>query len=169
MNGTRKERKYKVYNALEIALRKHKTPHSGATATLLLECFLEDNGRLNASKVVARGICEEGKFTCWRDEMIKSGWLVWNQNQGDKGKYFSGKKLIPYLNKEKIATKELATRDEIVTKDEVPSKEEFDDLKEKVAKIEASMREIYATLDLGEPDPPSYKKLMEKAVKTLPN
>lgn len=164
-----KNRKFKVYNALQLALRKGKIPNHGSTATLLLECFIEDSGRLQASKVVSRDVCQEGKFSTWRDEMIKEGWLVWSQNQSDKGLYFAGKKLIPYLNKEKLATKEIATRDEIITRDEVPSKREFDALRDKVEKIEASMKEIYENLDLGEPDPPLYKKLKEKSDKTLMN
>lgn len=164
-----KNRKFKVYNALQLALRKGQVPNHGSTATLLLECFIEDSGRLQASKAVSRSVCQEGKFSSWRDEMIKEGWLVWSQNQSDKGQYFAGKKLIPYLNKEKLATKEIATRDEIITRDEVPSKQEFDALRDKVEKIEASMKEIYENLELGEPDPPLYKKLKEKSGKTLPN
>lgn len=163
------DRKFTVYKSLAEALRRSKVESSGTVATLLLECFVEDRGRLQASKVISRGICEEGKFSYWRDEMVKNGWLAWNISQMDKGQYSPGKRLITYLNKEKIATKEIVTKDEIVTRDEVPSKEDFEQLKDKVSKIEASMKEIYEALELGEPDPPLYKKLKEKATKSLPN
>lgn len=104
------ERKFSQYIALSSALRRAKVPNYGATSTMLLECFIEGGGRLNAAKTVARKVCDEGKFSIWRDEMIKGGWLVWSQNQNDKGQYFAGKKLIPYLNKEKLVSNEVATR-----------------------------------------------------------
>lgn len=163
------DRKFMVYKSLAEALRRAKVVSSGTVATVLLECFVEDRGRLQALKVVSRGICEEGKFSHWRDEMVKNGWLAWNLNQVDKGQYSPGKRLISYLNKEKLATKEIATRDEIITRDDVPSKEEFEVLKDKVSKIEASMKEIYESLELGEPDPPTYKKLKLKTSGPLPN
>lgn len=163
------DRKFVVYKSLAEALRRSKVESSGTVATLLLECFVEDRGRLQASKVISRGLCEDGKFSYWRDEMVKHGWLAWNINQIDKGQYTPGKRLISYLNKEKFATKEIATRDEIVTRDDVPSKEEFEALKDEVSKIKASMKEIYETLELGEPDPPIYKKLKEKTGGHLTN
>ena len=157
------ERKFSQYIALSSALRRAKVPNYGAVSTLLLECFIEEMGRLSASKVVARGVCVEGKFTEWRDEMVRGGWLIWTQNQADKGKYFAGKRLSQYLNNEKYAAKELVSRDE------VPSKEEFEALKDEVEKIKASMKEIYESLELGEPDPPVYKKLKEKTGYSIQN
>lgn len=162
-------RRFATYNALEKILRRAQVSSSGAVATLLLECFMEDGGRLQASKVVSRNICEEGCFHVWRDEMVKGRWLAWSINQADKGQYHPGKRLVPYINKEKISSKEIATRDEIVTRDEVPSKEEFEALKDEVAKIKVSMKEIYETLDLGEPDPPDFKKLKLRTTAVVPN
>jgi hypothetical protein len=153
------DRKFSVYKALAEALRRARVDSSGAVATLLLECFLEDNGRLQASKAIARRVCEEGSFSNWRNDMIKKGWLVWSQSQTDKGQYFAGKRLISYVNKEKISSRELATRDEVA------SKSDFEELKERVSTIEQSMKTVYAALDLGETDPPLYGKLQKHARK----
>jgi hypothetical protein len=152
------ERKFSQYLALSSALRRAKVPNYGACATLLLECFLEDAGRLQASKVIARNVCEDSCFSQWRNEMIKGGWLIWNLNQHDKGQYFSGKKLIPYLNKEKFSSKEIATRDEVVatrdevvaTRDEVvATRDEVADLRfqlnlheKRLAKIDEAVQEL---------------------------
>ena len=160
MNGTKKDRKFITYNALEIAFRKLKMPNSGSIARLLLECFLEDGGRLQAGKVVARGICEEGKFSFWRDEMVKTGWLVWSPSQADKGHYFAGKKIIPYLNKEKMASKEIVTKDEVLSKNEVATKLEVQVLREEIHQVRNSMEKIYDQLGLGPVDPPGYSKLV---------
>lgn len=154
-----KERRFKVYNALEVSIRRSNVNKPGATATLLLECFIEENGRLSSTKVTARGICEEGRFSSWRDMMVKQRWIVWSANQADKGQYFAGKKLLSYLNKEKLESQEIMTRGEVA------SKSEFEELKERVATIEQSMKTVYAALDLGETDPPLYGKLQKHARK----
>jgi hypothetical protein len=108
-----KNRKFVTWNAAQLALRKMGVPFHGAVATLLLEAFLEDSGRFMASTVYARGLCEEKQFRDWRKNLVDKGWLVWNESQVDKGVYFAGKKLIPYINKEKIAQKEIATRESV--------------------------------------------------------
>lgn len=159
MNGTKKERKYTVYNALEIALRKLKMPNSGSVARVLLECFLEDGGRLQAAKVVARGICEEGKFSLWRDELVKNNWLVWSLSQMDKGHYHSGKKLLPYVNKEKLASREIVTREDILPKEEIATKmelqqtqNELEAVKERLSKVEDAIeRGVEVFLDENPP------------------
>lgn len=119
------DRRFKVYKSLTEALRRAKVESSGTVATLLLECFMEDSGRLQSSKVIARGLCEEGKFTAWRDEMVKNGWLTWSQHQSDKGQYFAGKKLAPYLNKEK-SSEEVITRKDIIPKEHIATKDDLD-------------------------------------------
>ena len=161
-----KDRKFTVYNALEVALRRGKIEKAGATSTLLLETFLEDGGRLKASKVYSRELCEEAHFMVWRKVLIQKEWLVWSESQADKGQYHPGKKLIPYINKEKSSQKE------IVTKDEVPSKADFNNLKleltdtkNRVTTIEESMKKVYSKLKLGEPDPPGYGKLQQHVIK----
>lgn len=162
MTISTKARKFKTYNSLLQALRRGGIENAGIVSTLLLECFIEDGGRIQASKVVSRGVCVEGCFSEWRDSMVKSGWLAWSYAQTDKGMYHAGKKLVPYINKEKLTVKEIVTRDEVISKGEAPSMEEFEVLKNKVARIEASMKEIYETLDLGELDPPDFPKLKIK-------
>lgn len=142
-----KERRFKVYNALEVTLRRGKVEKAGAVATLLLECFVEDSGRLQSSKVVARGLCEEGKFTAWRDEMVKNGWLVWSQYQSDKGQYFAGKKLGPYLNKEKaseevITRREILPKETIATKDELNTKADKSDLEATNLRLEMTQKQL---------------------------
>lgn len=113
MSDSTKNRKYKTYNALVLALRKAGITAHGTTATLLLEALLENEGRLLASTVYSRGLCEENKFKEWRKNLIDKGWLVWCEAQADKGKYHPGKKLLPYINKEILARKELATRESV--------------------------------------------------------
>jgi hypothetical protein len=164
-------RKYSTYNALMLALRKGKVLSFGTTSTLLLETFLENDGRILASQVVARGLCEEGKFRDWRKELIEKGWLLWSESQDDRGQYFAGKRLIHYINKEKITSKEIVTKDEVLSKNEAATKVELEDVREKLAKtderlskVESSMNSIYKKLDLGEPDPPFYKKLQDKVI-----
>ena len=164
-------RRFQQNEALRVALFRQKFALSGSISTVLLETFLENDGRILASKVVARGICEEGKFREWRKELIDKEWLKWSENQDDKGQYYPGKKLLPYINKEKLSSKEIVTKDEVLSKNEAATKLELDDVKEKLAKtderlskVENSMVTIYKKLDLGEPDPPFYKKLQQKVI-----
>jgi len=153
------DRKFSVYKALAEALRRAQVDSSGAVATLLLECFLEDNGRLQASKAIARRVCEEGSFSNWRNDMIKKGWLVWSQSQTDKGQYFAGKKLISYVNKEKISSKEIVTRDEAASKNEV------ENLKERMNRIEEVVQELKKAMEPPETD--EKKKARERAAERL--
>lgn len=141
MNGT-KDRRFKTYNAIEIALRKAKVIKPGAVATLILEAFLEDGGRLTASKAVSRGVCNEGEFSSWRKQLIENGWLIWSESQNDKGQYFPGKKMISYLNKEKIASKELVTKDEVLSKHQAATKDELQELRARMNRIEDVVQEL---------------------------
>jgi len=159
-------RKFVTWNAAQLALRKLAVSSHGATATLLLEAFLEDSGRLTASKVVSRGLCNEGEFSAWRKQLIDKGWLIWSETQSDKGQYFPGKKLMPYVNKEKISSRELVTRNEVLPREEAATRVELESVKRKldatearVLTIENSMKKLYKKLDLGETDPPGYGKL----------
>jgi hypothetical protein len=162
-------RKFRTWNAVQLALKKSKQLNHGTTATLLLETFLENEGRLLASRAVSVGLCEEGKFRDWRKALVEKGWLLWSEAQDDKGQYFAGKKLLPYLNKEKLISKEIVTKDEVLSKHEAATKAELEEVKmklektdDRLCKIESSMQEVYKKLDLGEPDPPFYKKLQDR-------
>lgn len=164
MKNRSNARKYVTYNALMLALRKSKVSSFGSVATILLETFIENEGRLLAAQVVARGICEEGKFRDWRKELIDKEWLKWSEIQTDKGQYFPGNKIMSYINKEKMATKEIVTKDEVLSKNEAATKEELQEVKERLSKVECGVGEIYKKLNLGEPDPPHYKKLKDKII-----
>jgi dGTP triphosphohydrolase len=122
---------------------RSKIELSGATATLILEAFLEDRGRIIASKAVARGLCKEGEFWQWRKTLIEKGWLQWSESQQDKGQYFPGKKLMPYVNKEILAQKEIATRESV---DKVRAeKADRSELEETKKKLEATSSKLEAT------------------------
>lgn len=163
-------RKFHSYKALSESLRRAKIDKYGLVSTLLLEAFLENEGRVLAAQVVARGICEEGKFREWRKELIDKEWIKWSETQMDKGQYFPGKKIINYINKEKIASKEMATKDEVPSKAEFNTlKQELSDTKNRVTTIEDSMKKVYSKLKLGEPDPPGYGKLQQHLTKEETN
>jgi hypothetical protein len=153
------ERKFNQYIAVSSALRRAKVLNYGMCATTLLEAFIEDSGRLTSSKVVSRGLCNEGEFSSWRRQLIENGWLLWSETQSDKGQYFPGKKLMPYVNKEKISSREIVTKDEVLPRADAATRVELEEVRVKLNAIEDSMKKIYAKLDLGEPDPPGFGKL----------
>ena len=160
------DRKFTQYIAVSSALRRANVLNYGVCATTLLEAFLEDSGRITASKVVARKICNEGEFSMWRKQLIEKGWLIWNETQSDKGQYFPGKKLMSYINKEKIASKEIVTKDEVLPRADAATRVELEAVKRKldatevrVSTMEKSMEKLYKKMDLGETDPPNYGKL----------
>ena len=145
MKGTlimSKKRAYVVYQPLRKALERSGVSAGGATATLLFEIFLEDSGRLLASKVSSRGLCAEGEFGKWRKELIDKGWLVWSEKQEDKGFYTPGKKLLRYINKEKLASKELVTRDQVLMKEDAATRDEVQDLKARMNRIEEVVQQL---------------------------
>lgn len=135
-------RKFNSWNALQLALKKSGVEKHGKCATILLEAFLEDSGRLLASKVSSRGLCLEGEFGKWRKDLIDRGWLVWSESQSDKGCYAPGKRLLYYINKEKLATKELITRDQILLKEDAATRDEVQDLKARMNRIEEVVQQL---------------------------
>jgi len=136
------KRAFCVYQALRKALERSDVRQAGATSTLFLEAFLEDSGRLTASKVVSRGLCNEGEFSVWRKQLVDKGWLVWSEIQNDNGQYFPGKKLMPYINKEKIVSREIVTKDEVLSKSEAATKDEVQDLKARMNRIEEVVQQL---------------------------
>ncbi len=158
------DRKFSQYIAVSSALRRANVSNYGMCATTLLEAFLEDSGRITASKVVARKLCNEGEFSFWRKQLIDKGWLIWSETQTDKGQYFPGKKLITYVNKEKMHSKEIVTKDEVLPRAEAATKVELEAVKVKLDAIEASMKDVYDKLELGETDPPGYGKLHHRLI-----
>jgi hypothetical protein len=143
MNKPKNARKFITGESVRVALTRLKIKRAGSTATFLLESFLENNGRILASQVVARGICEDGKFRDWRKVLIEKGWLIWSEAQDDKGQYFCGKKLVPYINKEKIAQKELATRESVEkVRSDLNSRIDTKADRSEVLELKAKMHEI---------------------------
>jgi len=138
-----------------MALHRHKMQDSGAHATLLLECFIENEGRLLASTVYARKLCEIKQFREWRKILIDKEWLIWNESQLDKGIYYPGKKLVPYINKENMARKEIATRESVENLkkeldariDAKASKNEFEMTKNKLALTSNKLEETSNRLE----------------------
>lgn len=157
-------RSFKVYQSVRKALERQKIDKAGATATLLLEAFMECDGRILASTVYARKLCDEKQFRDWRKNLIEKGWLFWSESQTDKGIYFPGKKLVPYINKEKIAQKEIATRESVEKlRSDLDSKidakadrSEVIELKERMAKFE----EIARRLEAATGDPITTEKIL---------
>lgn len=135
-----KGRKFTTYNALMLAMRRAKVPMFGAHATLLLETFTELDGRLLASTVYARGLCDEKQFRDWRKNLVDKGWLIWNENQNDKGVYFPGKKLMPYINKELLSREQVATRSSVEKVREDLSQQKADR-----SELDATRKELIAT------------------------
>jgi hypothetical protein len=148
-DGTR-SRKFKTYNSLQLVFARSKFQSSGALATLLLETFIEHDGRLVASTVYARGLCDEKQFRDWRKNLIDKQWIIWCETQTDKGVYFPGKKLMPYINKEKIAQKEIATRESVekVRSDldsKIEKKADSSELLETKQKLDITSKELQET------------------------
>lgn len=165
MSDRSASRKFMTWNAAQLALRKQKVPAHGGTATLLLEAFLEDSGRLTASKVVTRGLCNEGEFSSWRKQLVDKGWLIWSETQNDKGQYYPGKKLMRYINKEKIISREVVTKDEVLSKAEAATKEELQELKVRMSRIEEVVQELQQAVI--PPDTEEKRLAREKAAARL--
>lgn len=159
------DRKFRVYKSLSEALRRSKVPNYGATSTILLEAFLEESGRITASKAISRGVCNEGGFSVWRKQLIEKRWIIWTQNQEDKGLYLPGKKLINYLNKEKLYSKELVTKDEVLSKRDAATKDELQDLKARMNRIESVVQELQKAV--APPDTEEKRNAREAAAKKL--
>jgi hypothetical protein len=159
------DRRFLCWNSVQLVLKRASVPCHGKTATLLLETFIEDSGRLTASKVVSRGLCNEGEFSAWRKQLIEKGWLIWSETQSDKGQYFPGKKLMPYVNKEKISSRELVTKDEVLPKSEAATKEEFQALKARMSRIEDVVQELKKAVE--PPDTEEKRLARERATARL--
>lgn len=132
--------KFKTYQVLLMALKRGGVKNVGATATLLLECFVNNHGDLKASLVESRGLCETGKFKVWRDELITKGWL--NYTIGNYSRHSPGTKLLKYVNKEKILSHEMATVSDVVHVDK-----KVERLEERLSLLEATVKHVIETYD----------------------
>lgn len=71
--------------ALAYELEKDGFANAASVATLLIEAFrfAANNGRIFAHECVKAGVCKDGRFQVWRDELVKKGWLCWNKVEAD--------------------------------------------------------------------------------------
>ena len=158
MNKKDVKRKFKVYNALRMALGRSKISQPGKVATLLLEIFLEQNGFLKAAMVVERGLCKKGEFGVWRDYLQKKGFIFF-QYDGPGTSHRPGAKLNEYLNKEKLASCEIVVKSDLTQfpkKNEVPSMKEFQALQKDVFELKDVVRKM-----IEEFEPPYTEEKLE--------
>lgn len=173
MTLSTKRRKFLTYMPLTMALRKSGVKAPGKVATLLLEAFVLHDGRIIASHVYSKNICEEKQFREWRRELIEKSWLTWTEVQLDKGLYYPGKKLIPYINKEKAEIKIIATQDSVENLrvdlkrdiDTKADKSELQDLKAKMNEIAEAVQNLQKAST--PPDDDAKKKMREESTAKL--
>ena len=140
--------KYTTYNALAESLKRAGFANYCKTATLMLETFVCNSGELRAGLVIERGLCKEGEFTKWRDELIQKGWL--NYTVGDYSRHSPGPKLLKYINKEKISRDEVATMRDVKRVDD------------RVTLLELALKEM-----IEEFDPPVTEAKIKKRLKIV--
>lgn len=138
-------RKYgKTYVNLRRSLKSSGFDKSGTTATLLLNTFIHNSGALKAGQVVALGLCEEGGFKNWRDNLVKAGFLQpWSH--GDYSRHHCGPNLLKYVNEAKLLLSEVASRRELEAL-EIANKKDFESTRTEVEKLRKELREETAAL-----------------------
>ena len=96
--------------------------------------------------VVERGICKKGEFSLWRDELQKKGFLFF-QYEGPGTSHRPGPKLNEYLNKEKLANREIVVREDLevfAKKADVVSRKEFE---KKILELEIAIKNLINRID----------------------
>ena len=128
--------KFKCYRALMEKLRASSVSNPGKTGKYLLEVFVENDGRIRASEVVARGLCIEGQFTEWRRALQIKELIIFHK-ENERWQYRPGKQLVKYVNQEKL-------RFEIATKEELDKRTQatYDHVGMVDAKVEGSVKRI---------------------------
>lgn len=146
-------RRYMSYNGLELKLRRDGIEKAGTVATLLLDCFVLADGILKAKTVESKKLCLPNKFKLWRKNLIEKEWLV--HEDGNYSRHFPGKKLLRYINKEKIDGKELATTYEVEKK----VKELADETSKEFRDVKKELSELRMAIDslINEKNPPITK------------
>jgi len=150
-----KKRKFAVYKTLASALSRAGVNYSGATATVLLQAFVENRGILTAMQVEEAGLLVDTEdknkkinFKAWRDPLLKGGWLVYDHNlcrsmgPGYGSYHQPGKKLVPYLNKELNKAKLVATKDEVDS-----MRADYSELRIRVEALETAVDSIIEIVD----------------------
>ena len=100
------QRKYQTYHALFNRLRRLKIPKAGKLATLLLDTFIGQQGKLYAESVELSDLLSPNEtFKEWRKKLVRLGVLKFTLKHGKTGsKYASyepGIKIISLIDKER--------------------------------------------------------------------
>lgn len=156
---------FKSYHGLLQALHRQKVMNPGIVATTLLEVFIHMNGDMKASFIQGKGLCEPGKFTEWRENLIKKGWLSYTI--GAYSRHQPGPKLIKYINKEKSFSCELASIPDVQNlvskaREEMATKEELAQVKERVSLLEEAVKNM-----IEEFDPPVTEEKIQRRLKIV--
>ena len=91
---------YTQWDNLRKALKNSKIEPNGKIATILLDCFINLDGKLRVPLFREKGLCQKsGEFYEMRKKLKSKGWLEFDTDAGGKLiRYYPGKKLIKYIN-----------------------------------------------------------------------
>ena len=147
-------KKFAEWDKLRRALVRSKGIDSpGKVATILLETFVEQNGKLRVSMCRERGLClNGGDFYEWRRLLKEKDWLSYDTDgDGKLIRYFPGRRLVPYVNREKLKFEIATTHDlhalEIKANEKFVSKEEYQQLEKRIKQAEEAISNLIETLD----------------------
>jgi hypothetical protein len=158
-------KKYVEWDRLRCALVRNKIESPGKVATILLEAFVGQNGKLRVSMCREKGLClNGGEFYEWRRMLKEKDWLAYDtDDEGKLIRYFPGRRLVPYVNREKAKFEIATTHDllalEVKANEKFVSKEEYQQLEKRIKQAEKAISNLIETLD-----PPSGP---EKVLKFL--
>lgn len=176
-------KRFKMQKSMAEKLRRCKAKFpclesSDSLATLLLETFLSNNGYLSSKYYYGTKFEVPGKtYSDWIHELKEARALVQYKSEGNRKsdfiRYSAGPLIAQYINAEKFKAKEVASAEDVtVLETKIGALEaRVSALESDSEKTKTSMQEIYDKLNLGEIDPPDYKKsrrLLE-VVKAQPN
>jgi len=158
---------YTQWDNLRKALKNSKVGPNGKIATILMDCFIKLDGKLRVPLFRDKGLCQKsGEFYEMRKKLKDKGWLEFDTDANGKLiRYYPGKKLIKYINREKASQFELATKDEIgalaanVELKDLALKGEIEKLNDRMSRAEKA---IFALINKY--DPPGTIDKLEKAL-----
>ena len=160
--------RYTQWDNLRKALKNNKIEPNGKIATILMDCFIRLDGKLRIASFHDKGLCQKsGEFYEMRKKLKSKGWLEFdNDANGKLIRYYPGKKLIKYINREKTTQFELATKDEIgalaanVELKDLALKGQIDKLNERMSMAEKAILALINKYDPpGTMDSPTLKTL----------
>ena len=156
------QKKYQCYYAIMKSLKTSGFAYPGKLGTYLLDTFLENEGQIKSVRVYELGLCSEDQkeFRDWRKKLCDKGWLDFVIENNKSVTYKPGKKLLKYVNREKIATHELATKNDLFSHTK-PIKEELDKKADK-SELEELRKAMKRVLNII--DPPADEQKEKKFV-----